>query len=78
MRHLIIHPNGRDFMQLVENYYKDWVASNEWMILDEDQETILALKAQILIKKKAMLNLKAKEKTKTKVKKKEIKKDLSG
>jgi hypothetical protein len=34
-------------MEEVENYYKDRLRSGEWMKLDEDQETILALKAQL-------------------------------
>lgn len=33
-------------MEQVQNYYKDRVNTGEWMKLDEDQETILALKAQ--------------------------------
>ena len=51
-------------MQLVENSYKDRVASNKWMIIDEDQETILALKAQILIKKEGNVKYKSKGKNK--------------
>jgi len=42
-----INPNGLDFMERVENYYKDRVRTGEWLKLDEDQETILALKAQL-------------------------------
>ena len=43
----LINPNGLDFMEQVENYYKDRLRSNEWMKLDEDQQTTLALKAQL-------------------------------
>ena len=46
-RRTIIHPNGLDLMAQVENYYKDRLNSGEWMKLDDEQETILALKAQI-------------------------------
>mmetsp|Transcript_9449 Transcript_9449/g.13675 ORF Transcript_9449/g.13675 Transcript_9449/m.13675 type:complete len:374 (-) Transcript_9449:831-1952(-) len=42
-----IDPNGLAFMEQVENYYKDRLRTSEWMKLDEDQETILALKAQL-------------------------------
>ena len=42
-----IDPNGLDFMERVENYYKDRLRTGEWLKLDEDQETILALKAQL-------------------------------
>jgi hypothetical protein len=46
-RREIINPNGLELMEQVENYYKDRVNTGEWMKLDEDQETILALKAQL-------------------------------
>ena len=46
-RRTVIHPNGLDFMEQVENYYKDRLNSGEWMKLDDEQEIILALKAQI-------------------------------
>jgi hypothetical protein len=46
-RTLIINPNGLDLMELAENHYKDAVTSKEWLKLDEDQETILALQSQI-------------------------------
>ena len=46
-RREIINPNGLDLMEQVQNYYKDRVNTGEWMKLDEDQETILALKAQL-------------------------------
>ncbi len=44
---LIINPNGLGLMELAENHYKDAVTSKEWLKLDEDQETILALQTQI-------------------------------
>mmetsp|Transcript_13677 Transcript_13677/g.19601 ORF Transcript_13677/g.19601 Transcript_13677/m.19601 type:complete len:127 (+) Transcript_13677:723-1103(+) len=40
-RRTVINPNGLEFMEEVENYYKDRLRSGEWMKLDEDQETIL-------------------------------------
>jgi hypothetical protein len=42
-----IDPNGHDFMELVENYYKDAVTYGEWMLPDDEQSTILALQAAI-------------------------------
>ena len=42
-----IHPNCTDFMELVENYYKDACTSGEWMQPDDDQRTILALRAEV-------------------------------
>jgi hypothetical protein len=42
-----IHPNCTDFMELVENYYKDACTAGEWMQPDDEQRTILALKAEI-------------------------------
>jgi hypothetical protein len=44
---LNIHPNCTDFMELVENYYKDACTAGEWMQHDDEQCTILALKADI-------------------------------
>jgi hypothetical protein len=38
------------FMVEAENYYKDRVDLGEWLKLDDDQETIVALKAQLLKK----------------------------
>mmetsp|Transcript_17499 Transcript_17499/g.24913 ORF Transcript_17499/g.24913 Transcript_17499/m.24913 type:complete len:181 (-) Transcript_17499:526-1068(-) len=40
-RRTVIHPNGLDFMEQVENYYKDRLNSGEWMKLDDEQEIIL-------------------------------------
>ena len=34
-------------MEEANNYYKDKVTLREWMALDEDQQTIVALKAQL-------------------------------
>jgi hypothetical protein len=42
-----IHPNCTDFMELVENYYKDACTAGEGMQPDDEQHTILALKAEI-------------------------------
>jgi hypothetical protein len=46
-RKATFNPNGLDLMEKVETYYKDKVRANEWGKLDEDQQTILALKAQL-------------------------------
>jgi hypothetical protein len=42
-----IDPNAKDFMQLVKKHYQDAILSKEWMRLDEDQQTILALQTEI-------------------------------
>jgi hypothetical protein len=39
--------NAKDFMQLAKKHYQDAVLSKEWMRLDEDQQTILALQTEI-------------------------------
>lgn len=39
--------NGLQLMEKAENYYKDRVKKKLWLHLDEDQETIIALKAQL-------------------------------
>jgi hypothetical protein len=41
-----INANGLDFMELVENYYKDARTAGEWMQPDNEQKTILALQAK--------------------------------
>ena len=46
-RKVTFHPNGIELMEKVENYYLDKMRTGEWGKLDEDQETILALKAQL-------------------------------
>jgi hypothetical protein len=40
--------NGLQLMEKAENYYKDRVKKKLWLHLDEDQETIIALKAQLI------------------------------
>jgi len=47
MRRLPLANDGLVLLELTENYYKDHQLRNLWMQLDEDQETILALKAQL-------------------------------
>jgi hypothetical protein len=42
-----IHPNAQDFMTLAKKHYQDAVLSKEWMRLDEDQQTILALQTEV-------------------------------
>ena len=42
-----IPADAREFMEEVENYYKDRVTEGEWGKLDEDEEQIIALKAQL-------------------------------
>ena len=54
-------------MEQVENYYKDRVKTGEWMKLDDDQETILALKA-IINKGEKSERKKSKKDTKKKFK----------
>jgi hypothetical protein len=39
--------NGLQLMEKAENYYKDRVKKKLWLHLDEDQENIIALKAQL-------------------------------
>jgi hypothetical protein len=43
----VVNPNGLDLMELAENHYKDSVKTKDWMKLDEDQQTILALQMEI-------------------------------
>jgi hypothetical protein len=42
-----IHPNAQDFMTLAKKHYQDAVLAKEWMRLDEDQQTILALRTEV-------------------------------
>jgi hypothetical protein len=42
-----IHPNAQDFMTLAKKHYQDAVLAKEWMRLDEDQQTILALQTEV-------------------------------
>ncbi len=42
-----IHPNAQDFMTLAKKHYQDAVLAKEWMHLDEDQQTILALQTEV-------------------------------
>ena len=46
-RRYVIDANCANFMEEADNYYKDKVTLREWMALDEDQQTIVALKAQL-------------------------------
>jgi hypothetical protein len=46
-RRLPLANDGLALLELTENYYKDHVMRSLWMRLDEDQETIIALKAQL-------------------------------
>jgi hypothetical protein len=46
-RRIIYDPNGLALMETVENYYKGRVEEGLWGKLNEDEQTILALKAQI-------------------------------
>jgi hypothetical protein len=46
-RRLQLTNDGLALLELTENYYKDHVMRSLWMKLDEDQETIIALKAQL-------------------------------
>lgn len=39
--------NAKDFMQLAKKHYQDAVLYKEWMRVDEDQQTILALQMEI-------------------------------
>jgi hypothetical protein len=36
-----IDPNAKDFMNLAKKHYQDVLLAKEWMVLDEDQQTIL-------------------------------------
>jgi hypothetical protein len=49
-RILILQPDGLSLMERAENYYKDHLRQGLWLKLDEDQETIIALKAQLTTK----------------------------
>ena len=49
-RRYVIDANCANFMEEADNYYKDKVTLREWMALDDDQQTIVALKAQLLKK----------------------------
>jgi hypothetical protein len=42
-----IDPNANDFMNLAKKHYQDALLAKEWMVLDEDQQTILALQTEI-------------------------------
>jgi hypothetical protein len=44
---LRIDPNAKDFMSLAKKHYQDAILSKEWMRLDEDQQTILALQTEV-------------------------------
>jgi hypothetical protein len=46
-RQLQLANDGLELLELTENYYKDHVMRSLWMRLDEDQETIIALKAPL-------------------------------
>jgi hypothetical protein len=46
-RTIVLDPNGLQLMERTENYFKDRTRKNLWLRLDEDQETIIALKAQL-------------------------------
>jgi hypothetical protein len=42
-----IDPNAKDFMNVAKKHYQDALLAKEWMVLDEDQQTILALQTEI-------------------------------
>jgi hypothetical protein len=42
-----IDPSAKDFMSLAKKHYQDAILSKEWMRLDEDQQTILALQTEV-------------------------------
>jgi len=42
-----IPPDAKEFMKEVETYYKDRVKTGEWGKLDEDEERIIALRAEL-------------------------------
>jgi hypothetical protein len=44
---LPLNPNGNQLMELAESYYKDSVATGEWMRLTDDEQKIIALETQI-------------------------------
>jgi hypothetical protein len=44
-RTLQLDPNGTQLMEKAENYFKGLTKKGKWLNLDEDQETIIALKA---------------------------------
>ena len=46
-RRYVIDADCSNFMEEADNYYKDMVTLGEWLQLDEDQATIVALKAQL-------------------------------
>jgi hypothetical protein len=50
-RALVFQPDGLSLMERAENYYKDHLRQGLWLKLDEDQETIIALKAQLTTKR---------------------------
>ncbi len=49
-RVVVFQPDGLSLMERAENYYKDHLRQGIWLQLDEDQETIMALKAQLTAK----------------------------
>ena len=59
--------NGTALMELAEGFYKDAVATGEWLKLTDEEEKIIALEAQ-LRQATAQQNLKRKEKIKKKKK----------
>ena len=52
---LLLDTNGNQLIKLAEGYYKDAVATGEWMHLTNEEQKIIALQMQIynLTKKKA-------------------------
>jgi hypothetical protein len=42
-----IYPNAQDFMTPAKKNYQDATLAKEWMRLDEDQQTILALQMEV-------------------------------
>lgn len=46
-RWLPLANDGLTLLELMENYYKDHIMHSLWMRLNEDQEMIIALKAQL-------------------------------
>jgi hypothetical protein len=58
-RQLQLANDGLTLLELTENYYKDDVMCSLWMRLDENQETIIALKAQLKQQKQPKQQLKS-------------------
>ena len=44
---LVLEANGNELMELAESYYKDAIATSEWLKLSDDEQKIVALEAEI-------------------------------